>query len=278
MSDSSSLPSVVRRARASDYEHYARLFPALGLAEEPPGQEAWTVGCMARALFLEVPEAEAPVGYAFYDLQPTCGYVRNVMLADGHRRRGHGTTLMNALADIFREAGCGEWRLNVERDNQAALALYKGCGMGVAYETYALYLPFAIASEEPLPTGELRVLSLPPERDSAVEALFAMPQGLMTSLRNRPGTYLLQLVDESRSPAECLGVTRFTPAMPGAFPFRLRAPHLVGPMLAAMRALTPDDVESLTLTCEDDPELVEYLRARGAEVRMELFHMRGDLP
>lgn len=285
MSGSPSSDVLIRPARPGDYPCYLRLFPALGVPEAPPDESAWQAGYMPRALFLtEVPDTGSggdsaePVAYAYYDLMPGCGYVRNIMVAAAHRRRGHGRALMNAMADLFRAAGCTEWRLNVLRDNHAAIALYRHCGMDVAYEATALHLPFAVTADMPAASASVRVRSLAAAADPAMERQFAMPTGLLTSLRKRPGSLFWQLVDESRSPVECLGVTRFSPAMPGAFPIHVRVPSLVRPMIEAMRAATPDGVDSLMLTCEADPDLVAYLRERGAQVRMELFHMRSDLP
>lgn len=272
---------VIRAARLDDYPHYVDLFPSLGVPEDPPSAADWQAGQMARALIAETPGEGAgarPVGYAFYDLMPGCGYVRNIMVAGDQRRRGYGRALMAAMADIFRAAGCTEWRLNVKRDNHAAVALYQRCGLDVSYPTAGLRLPFALADRLPAPSPTLRVEPLPPEDDRAAERQFAMPAGLLTSLRTRPGDHLLQLMDDSRSPPARVGVARFSPGLPGAFPIRVRAPAMVRPLLETFRALTPADVDTLLLTCEDDPALIDTLRSHGAELVMEVFHMRGELP
>ena len=283
MSASSPPTTVIRQAQRDDYPNYLRLYPALGLTEAPPAEAVWQEVAMPRALFLSErgpgpDEIGPPIGYAFYDRLPACGYVRNIMIADGYRRQGHGLALMNALAGLFRAEGCTEWRLNVEMHNRAAIGLYQRCGMAVSYRTSALLTPFAVIEKIPTPAGDLRVQPLPPDQDRTIETQFGMPAGLLTSLRTRPGEHILQLMDGSRSPAECVGVTRFSPRMLGAFPLYVREKTLVRPLLEAMRAMTPATQAAVSLTCEAQPDLVAFLRDLGAEVRMELFHMCGDLP
>lgn len=268
---------AARPARPEDYPHYVRLFAEMGVPEAPPGAAEWAAAYMERTLMMGEPE---PVAYAYYDVLPACGYVRNIVVASEHRRRGLGRAMMGALAGRFSELGCTEWRLNVKDDNHAAIALYQACGMAEAYRASSLFMPVDAIARLPEAPIEVRVQPLAPERDAGCEGLFDMPRGLMTSLRDRPGAELYEVVSvEPRARAECLAVTRFTPGMPGAFPFRLTRADVARPLLEFLAArIAPGNTRPMILACEDQPELVAALRAAGAEVSMEIIHMRGRLP
>jgi GNAT superfamily N-acetyltransferase len=277
-----SRPATARPARPEDYPHFVRLFAELGVPEPPPEIVAWTAAYMGRTLIMDDGE---PVVFAYYDLLPRCGYVRNIAVAPSHRRQGLGRAMMRTLAQRFSGQGCDEWRLNVKHDNHAAIALYQACGMAEVYRTTSLSTPIEAIARLPEAPRPVRVRPLQRADDAAGEALFDMPHGLMTSLRDRPGAEFYQLLDESRAPAECVGVTRFSPDMPGAFPFRLTRPDFVRPLLEFLAARvasytgpgTGPGTRPINLACEDQPDLVAALVAAGATVNMEIVHMRGLL-
>src|SRR5690606_26347770 len=124
------------------------------------------------------------------------GYVRMLMVSPAHRRRGIGRAMMTALARVFRDMGRTEWRLNVLVDNAAAIALYEGAGMRRAYGAAALVLPLMAVARLAMPAEAVQVVSVEPEHDAAIEERFAMPAGLLASLRGRSGEELVQLVRE----------------------------------------------------------------------------------
>lgn len=265
-----------RAARPEDYLHFVRLFPELGVAEPPPTESMWLKSFLGGSLFVD--DGDVRAGYARYDILRTCGYVRNIIVDSDYRRQGIGKALMDGCRQRFLNANCTEWRLNVVIDNQPAICLYKDCGFAPLYRSTALVFPVDAVANLPDAPASIRVQPLLETRDSAVEARFGMPDGLLTSLRAHVGDSLLQLVDDSRSPPACVGVARFSPHVPGAFPFRLEWSDIMRPFIEAMLEMTPEGTEAIYLTCEADPELTEELVRAGARVLMQLFHMRGHLP
>jgi ribosomal protein S18 acetylase RimI-like enzyme len=55
-------------------------------------------------------------------------FLYELSVAESHRRRGIGTALVDALAEVARDRGCyGMW-VGTESDNDAALATYRAAG------------------------------------------------------------------------------------------------------------------------------------------------------
>lgn len=72
------------------------------------------------------------VHYLHPDKRPEL-FINEVGVAAGHRRRGLGGRLVDALLDQGRALGCREaWVLADPPDNQAAAALYSGRGAAAA--------------------------------------------------------------------------------------------------------------------------------------------------
>ena len=171
----------VRVAEAEDYDHYLRLYPELGTGDPPPDRELWLATAMPRTLLLDA--ARVPVAYSYYDLLSESGYIRNIVVTASHRRRGLGAVMMQALAERFRSAGCGEWRLNVLVDNTAAIGLYERLGMQRAFHAVAVALPLAAIDGLPAAPPGLRIKHLEdrPEALRELEQRFALPAGLLSA-------------------------------------------------------------------------------------------------
>lgn len=117
----------LRPGRVEDHADFVRLFGELGVEDPPPPLDVWVSELMARSFFLDGPEGSA--AYAITDVLGETGYVVNLVVAPGQRRRGWGGKVMRELASHFRARGCREWMLYVKPDNVAALALYTAMGM-----------------------------------------------------------------------------------------------------------------------------------------------------
>jgi ribosomal protein S18 acetylase RimI-like enzyme len=55
-------------------------------------------------------------------------FLEQITVAEALRRRGHGRAMLAALEGLLAREGVGELRLNVNRANEPARALYRGAG------------------------------------------------------------------------------------------------------------------------------------------------------
>ena len=72
------------------------------------------------------------VGYVVADTIPNngtpLGHVKDIAVADGHRRRGIGTTLLDRSLTVLSETGAPTVKLEVRASNERAISLYEGFG------------------------------------------------------------------------------------------------------------------------------------------------------
>ena len=81
-----------------------------------------------RHVFLLSEEDGAPVGFAWYEFVLDEGYIGDVAVMPGFRRRGVGRSLTEAMLADARERGLLTLALEVRESNAPALALYERCG------------------------------------------------------------------------------------------------------------------------------------------------------
>lgn len=87
-------------------------------------------------LLYAVNDAGEPVGFVsgVETTHPDKGtemFLYELSVAEAHRRRGIGTALVRALAELARERGCyGMW-VGTDADNEAALGAYRAAGAGL---------------------------------------------------------------------------------------------------------------------------------------------------
>ncbi|UQA55420.1 GNAT family N-acetyltransferase [Polyangium aurulentum] len=261
-----------RPALASDYDRFARLFPELGTGDPVPGRARWEEEMRPSTIFLER-DGEI-VAYGYTQALHGTGYVRHVIVAPGERGKGVGRVLMRALGRQLAAAGCTRWCLNVKPDNEPGIRLYSACGMRVAYASTAFRLKWDVLERLPREAEAPSVHSVEPGDDAEIEATFDLPTGQIADVRARGGRVLMRLAT-----SEGLGgFASFDPRFPGAFPFRVVRPSLAVHLLEAMRLHTPPEHDHTSCVAEDAPALRDALVAAGAEVRFEMFHMKGPIP
>jgi ribosomal protein S18 acetylase RimI-like enzyme len=61
-------------------------------------------------------------------LEPAVAFLEQITVAEAVRRRGYGRAMLAALEEILARDGIEELRLNVNRANEPARALYAGAG------------------------------------------------------------------------------------------------------------------------------------------------------
>lgn len=261
-----------RKAQASDYESFSRLFADLGAGDPLPSRARWEAEMVPFTLFLER-EGEI-VAYGYFQALRGTGYVRQIVVAPGERGKGIGGVLMRALGRQLVAAGCANWCLNVKEDNTPGIRLYTACGMRVAYASTAFRLPWSVLARLPREEEAPAVHGIEPADDAAIEAAFELPPGQITELRARGGRVLLRLATR-----EGLGgFACFDPSFPGSFPFRVVRPSLAVHLLEAMRSHARPEHDFTGVVVENAPAVRDVLVQAGAEVRLALLHMKGPIP
>ncbi len=258
----------LRPAAADDYEAYCRLIPALGTGDPPPSPEDWSARIVPGCVLLES-EGDVIAG-AWFRRVGSWAHVIHVIVDPAWQGRGLGSRLMDAVAARLRHEGIERWFLNVKRDNVPALRLYESAGLRQRIETSALRVPWSIVAALPRPARTPKRRAFPRSDDAAEEARWSIVPGSISAARDR-GERAIRL----GAPSEALAV--FNPSFPGAWCFRLGSPTLARPLLEALRSHAPGDVPYLGVIAED-PGLADLLRRHGAEVRFELYQLRGEVP
>lgn len=264
-----------RPASPADYPAFVRLFRELGVDDPIPTPAAW-LARLAPTTLMHEHDGEV-VAYTYHQVLGALAYVRHLVVAPAARRQGRGHQVMRALAEHLRGLGCRRWCLNVKADNEPALRLYRGLGLATAYHAPALRCAWTQLEALPAVDLPLETCALDPSEDRAIEAAYDLPDGQLAELRARPGLLLRRLHDPTAPHDTALGLAALDPEFPRVFPLRVARPELARPLLLALRPLTSPGPD-LHLVVEDDERLAAQLLAAGAELRMAILHLRGELP
>lgn len=269
---------TVRAGAPSDYEVVAALFDELGTSDAFHTRERFAAEVVPDLVVAE--RGGAVVGYVYTQTLTTTGYVRHLATSPGARRTGVGRALLEVARERFVRAGCDAWCLNVKPDNVAARTLYEALGMRARYASSAVRFDWSLVEGLPEPSREppRGVVTRPcePADDDVVERSLGLPAGQLGSTRALPGRVLV-LAEGLAAPGAPLGVACFNPAFPGMFPFRARELAHARALFEACRPLRDPALPHVQVVVEDDPALASALLARGAELRLEIVHYRGEL-
>lgn len=266
-------PFEFRPARPEDHADFARLFVELGHDDPIPDPERWRNEWMSHTHFLH--QGDTRLGYACVEHYGEHGYVRHVVVGPTHRGRGVGRAMMQAIAAHLRRLGAREWQLNVRRENEPAIHLYETVGMRAEYATFVLRLEWALVERLPVAMLPPRYELVDPGQDEETERAFALPRGILARFRAHPASTIARLVDDE---GRIVGVARFDPTFPGAFPFRVAETEYVRTFLEALQPLAPPKPTWLQLVVENDLPSAALLLETGARLVFEIIHMRGKVP
>jgi GNAT superfamily N-acetyltransferase len=264
---------MLRPAAPEDYPAFVRLFPELRVEDPVPSSERWMADLMPSTTVAE--RAGVVVGYSYHQLLGDSAYVRNLVVDPSARRAGVGRALMEWIRAEARAAGRRRWQLNVMADNAPAFGLYLSLGLREQYLSLTLRFTWSLLARlPPGPPGAI-ARELHPHRDALVEATFALPAGLIAEARTHGRHLLLEVADKgSEAPR---AVARYSPSVPGAFPFRLADPTLARPLLELMQRHALPGLDHTRVVAENDEPLARLLVAAGAEQRERVLHFEGPL-
>lgn len=275
---------TVRPARRTDYPAFVALFPELRVDEAVPDEQAWWSSQGPQTLVItditdaadDADDAQV-IAYVYFQVLADTGYIRHVVVHPDHRGRGLGRSLLAAVAEHLRRAGCSAWCLNVKPDNTPALSLYHSVGMRTAYQSAAVRFPWDLVDRLDPSDMSLRTCRIDPAEDAALEQLLKLPHGQLANLRSSPARIDLRLDDPANPHDLGLGLASFNRDFPGAFPFRVARPSLARPLLTGLRAHARPDLDPMQVVLEGDEPLAQQLVAAGARVHMSFLHLRGPL-
>ncbi|HEY3354176.1 MAG TPA: GNAT family N-acetyltransferase [Polyangia bacterium] len=132
---------VVRDFADTDYPAVLALWRATGMASPQRGDTLATItrtlAAGGRLLVLEAAGALAGAAWLTVDGRRT--YLHHFAIAPTHQRRGLGRRLLAATLDAARAIGL-QLKLEVHRDNAAAIALYRAAGFAPLgpYDVYMI--------------------------------------------------------------------------------------------------------------------------------------------
>ena len=120
-------PFVLRPLEAADIAAVAAIEEASDLQQRSLRARREELGDdRTRGVVLEV--ADEVVGVGSLWLAPDDAHISSVAVAGEARRRGHGRRLVTALVALAGSLGAEAVTLEVRASNEAARALYRGCG------------------------------------------------------------------------------------------------------------------------------------------------------
>src|SRR3954462_15008153 len=120
---------ITREAKPEDHPHFVRFWNELALDHAPPGAAEWDRTLRRRTIFLE--DKGQVIAYALTFAFGARGDVRQIAVDPTRRGQGVGKALMTTVAHRYRREGVTDWRLEVRRNNDPAVALYRAVGMEV---------------------------------------------------------------------------------------------------------------------------------------------------
>lgn len=260
---------LVRRAEPRDYGAFARLFPELAIDDPVPPEDVFLREIMPTTLMLEL--AGEVAGLAHWVVLTGSGHLRLLITATGARRRGVGRTLMEAVRDVLRDAGCGTWTLNVLETNTAAVTLYEKMGLRRVLVSSALRVPWSAVDSMPEVAPVARAIA--PGDDARVEAELGLSPGILALRRSQGGRSLLLVEEGGHAVAACA----FDPSFPGAQPFFAPRLDLAIALLRAMKPHARPDHSFAFVSLDGQEDVARALVAHGAVLRFHTMRMRGPI-
>lgn len=260
----------IRPARPEDYRLFTALKPELGLPDDPtPDAPKFERDVMPLMQIAE--RGGTPVGYVFARPLADVMHVVHVITARTSRRTGVGRSLMEAARRAARAAGSKTLALGVMPSNAGAIALYEQCGLSVVYPSKALRIAWSVIDALPEAStphvSEAREVS--PVDDASLEDETQLLRGILAQRRGQAGWVLRRIGPRS--------IAAFDPSFPGANPFRAPdLPHALS-LVRALRPFARAGDTALSLLIDRDMTLANGLVELGAEVRLDVLHMRGPV-
>lgn len=202
----------------------------------------------------------------------TSGHLATLAISRPMQRKGFGSELMDFALKWFQErGGITEVFLYTQQDNYPAQALYRRFGFEVTATTWHYFVPFTAIK----PAGKYRCEPIVVKDIEAVGQHFAgsLPA---TQIRRYLASQHKVLILRDRE-RRVVGICRFTPSFPGAFPFELEVEDGFDDFISGIRAHNLPAFDYVRVTFTDNPALKHTCESRGYRLHHKLFRMARSL-
>lgn len=226
--------------------------------------------------FWAVRDSQSLVGYCYIVRKPQLAWLSRIAVANGYRRQGMATCLIEEVLAHSRRIGLLDTMLYVREDNAPAIRLYERFGFRPTESTYQYILSVSRIADMAEATScvEVKVVAV---TEVPTTKMPELPQEWtnISSMHKPPDQYVLVFLDTQDN---AIGYSRLNPKFPGCFPFVVNQPrlHLTAVFKGLARYLLPEN-DILKLTFADE-ELSEACRSLGLDLNYKLFKMirRGE--
>jgi len=270
MSERNARDAIVRAASLADADAYAHLFPELAPGDPAPTLEQIAL-LVPRMLMLD--DNSAARGFVVAGTEGSVGFLRQLVVDPGARRRGYGARLYTAAADRVRAEGATHLRLNVNTDNTRAIAPYRKMGMRDSFFCSVLFVTHALRLRLPGSSTPLSLVTTKESDDGQLEAQFLLTPGQLAYFRAHS---IAPCIVREIGTKTVRGLMRFVPSFPGAYPFCAQSLVSARALLGEIEHTAPT-AKNVALVIERDEALAAALVAHGAVLRFRMLQMEAAL-
>ena len=211
------------------------------------------------------------VGYSYIVRKPDLAWLSRIGVANGYRRQGIATRLIEEVLAHCSRIGLAEIMLYVKDDNAPAIRLYSRFGFRRIESTfqYILSIPRIAAMATDISPESVKIV---PITEIPTTEMPELPREWtnIRSMHRPPDQHVLVFLDKQDMN---VGYCRLSPKFPGCFPFVVYQPslHLSAVFNGLKQFLLPEkDILKLTFA---DEKLAETCASLGLELNYKLIKM-----
>lgn len=253
---------------ASDWSEFKKMEDEI-FPEDSTREESYNIGLSSpKGLFVVMVHKESKefIGYCRFLLYGTLGYIQRIGVRPKYQQKGYGAILMDSAMDNLEKAGATKFMLYVMQENEAAINLYKKYLFQIEYHSIQFEIPFKSLPKEPrgecrhIDWGEIQLLCL----------RFGLNPYRIQSYFGQENQHVLVY----QRMGQQLGMCRFSPDFPGAFPFIIRDKDLALDFVAHLVTyITNKEFDAVKILIDQQQDLVDYMSDKKMPVRNRLYRM-----
>ncbi len=264
--------TTLRRAVASDYAAYVRLFADLDSLRPPVPYQDWVHDSRHRTLVVET--AGQIVAYCAWEAYRTHGRICELVVEKPWRGQRLGERLLRAVGSRFREAGLSTWTINVKENNGPARRLYERMGFRSRsrwYEFELVWKSLAVSPDAGASTVRLKTTE-----DARFERVLKLAPGRLSRWRRDVHEVIVMGTRDRRGlPA---GAAAFLPELARVNACYVNHSSALPDLLAALEPFRWAKHDKVTVFVDRDRKVASALWRLGARSVLTVLEMRGPVP